>query len=115
MTAEEDGRDSTVLCREIVRDSSMIVQRRRVGGCKFRGYHEEGVDDDVEVESREWVTLVFVVPEADLHRHDDGRIEEQRRAAEERPCGRCAARKGSKDEKSVGRLARFYTWREYLA
>jgi hypothetical protein len=66
-----------------------------VGGCKFRVYHEEGVDYNVEVESREGVTRIFVVPEADLHRHDDGRVEEQRRAAEERPCGRCASRRGN--------------------
>ena len=60
--------------------------RRRAGEAGAeRGYHEEGVNDDVEVERREGVARVLVVPEANLHRHDDGRVEQERRAAEEHP------------------------------
>jgi hypothetical protein len=50
-------------------------------------YHEEGVNDDVEEERRKRIAWVIVGPETDLHRHDDGRVEKQRRAAEEHPCG----------------------------
>ncbi len=53
--------------------------------CLFIRDHEEGVDEDVEVEGGEGVAGVVVVPHADLHRHDDGGVEQQHPAEEHLP------------------------------
>jgi hypothetical protein len=53
-------------------------------------HQEEGVDEEVEVEGGEYVAGVVVVPDADLKRNDDGRIEEENPADEEHGCQRYA-------------------------
>ena len=52
------------------------------------GDHKEGVNNDVEIERGERVARVVVVPEADLHWHDDGSVEQQSRTAKEHSCTR---------------------------
>jgi hypothetical protein len=69
-------------CTEAVSDAAPAAPALR------GGYHEEGVDDDIEVERRERGARIVVAPEADLHRHYDGCVEQQRRAAEEHPWAR---------------------------
>ncbi len=52
-----------------------------------RGYQEKGVNNHVEVERWKQVARVVVAPEADLHRDDDGRVEQQGSAAKQHPWG----------------------------
>ncbi len=54
--------------------------------CWVGGDHKECVDDDVEVEGRERVARVVIVPHADLHGRDDGGVEEEEVAADHHAC-----------------------------
>ena len=50
------------------------------------GDHEESVDDNIKVEGGELVARVVVVPHADLHGRDDGRVEKEEAAADHLAC-----------------------------
>jgi hypothetical protein len=58
-------------------------ERSEVGGAL---HDEEGVDEDVKVERGEDVARVVVVPQANLHRCQHRRIQQQQAAAQQLSC-----------------------------
>jgi hypothetical protein len=52
--------------------------------------HEEAVDEDIEAKGWEGVARVIIVPQADLHRGEEGGVEEEETADHELACDKAA-------------------------
>ena len=49
-------------------------------------YHEESINNHIKVKRRKFVAWVAVVPKADLHRHQNSCVDEEKGIGNQHPC-----------------------------